>query len=120
MIEELVGRVFATRNAAHLAHWAAKGPGSYAKHMALGGFYDGLVDKIDAIVEMYQGYVGLIGPIKQSTVNPKGIVEHLVEEAEWIAEHRDEIAEDCSAIENQIDDLVGHYLTTIYKLKNLA
>ena len=35
MIEELVSRTFAIRNAAHLAHWRAKGTGSFAKHMAL-------------------------------------------------------------------------------------
>lgn len=120
MIEELVGRVFATRNAAHLAHWAAKGPGSYAKHVALDGFYNELIDKIDTIVEMYQGAHGLIGDVILPKVDPTKIVQHIAEEATWIADCRDDIAEDVDAIKNQIDDLVGHYLTSLYKLKNLA
>ena len=53
MIEELVSRVFAIRNAAHLAHWASQ---SYSEHKALGKFYDGVIDKVDAIIETYQGW----------------------------------------------------------------
>ena len=118
MIEELVGRVFATRNAAHLAHWAAKGPGSYAKHVALGDFYDGLVDKIDTIVEMYQGARELIGNVKIPAVTGD-ITDHIAAEASWIAKYRDNISEEIDAINNVIDDLVGLYLTTHYKLVNL-
>ena len=48
MIEELVARVFALRNAAHLEHWATN---SFSKHMALGSFYDDIIDKTDKLVE---------------------------------------------------------------------
>ena len=58
MIEEFVSRSFALRDAAHLAHWATR---SYSEHVALGEFYDGLLDKVDTIVEAYQGCFGLIG-----------------------------------------------------------
>ena len=44
MIEELVEKVFAARNEAHIAHWATK---SFAKHMALNEFYDNIIDLID-------------------------------------------------------------------------
>ena len=47
MIEDLVSRAFAIRNAAHLAHWATK---SFSEHMALGSFYDEVIEKIDGIV----------------------------------------------------------------------
>jgi len=57
MIEELVTRVFSTRNAAHLAHWKTK---SFAEHSALGDFYDALIDGVDEIIEDYQGAFGLI------------------------------------------------------------
>lgn len=117
MIEELVGRVFATRNATHLAHWKTK---SYAQHVALGDFYDGLVEKLDAIVEMYQGASGLIGGVDVPTAAPKNITAHIRDEADWIAENRDEIADDNDAVKNAIDELVGLYLTTHYKLQNLS
>ena len=58
MIEELIAKVFAAREAAHLEHWRTK---SYAQHQALGEFYDTIIDQIDELVECYQGNFGLIG-----------------------------------------------------------
>lgn len=120
MIEELIGRVFATRNATHLAHWAANGAGSFARHAALGEFYDELIDKIDNIVEMYQGAFGLIGEVNIPDTPVKAVMEHIGDEANWIEEHRKEIACDVCAIENMLDELAGLYLKTFYKLKNLS
>lgn len=122
MMEELVSRTFGVRNAAQLAHWRAKGPGSYAKHSALGSFYDELIDKIDAIVEAYQGLTGSpIGPVKLDAQDTKrDLVGYLEAECEWVTENRDEIADSNSAIENMLDELCGLYLSTIYKLKFLA
>lgn len=120
MIETLVSKVFATRNAAHLAHWAAKGDGSFARHMALGDFYDAIIDKIDTIVEAHQGAFGLIGEVKPETVAKADIVEHIADEAQWIDDNRAKIAGGVRALENLIDDLTGSYLTTYYKLRNLS
>ena len=117
MIEQLVAKVFATRNAVHLAHWET---GSYAQHVALGDFYDGLIGRIDTIVEMYQGAFGKLGNVKAEDVSSSSIMDHIGEEANWIEEHRSEIAGDVCAIENQIDELAGLYLSTFYKLKNLS
>lgn len=122
MIEELISRTFAARNAAHLAHWRAKGPGSYAKHQALGELYDGLVDQIDAIVEAYQGLTGqLVGVVKlDGTDTRRDVIPICTAECEWITENRSEIAEGHPAIENMLDELCGLYLKTTYKLKFLA
>ena len=120
MIEQLIARVFATRNAVHIAHWKSKGDGSFARHMALGDFYDALIDKIDGIVEMYQGAFGLIDKVEPASVDADGIMDHIGEEANWIEDNRSEIAGGVCAIENAIDDLTGTYLRTFYKLKNLS
>lgn len=117
MIEQLVAKVFATRNAVHLAHWKT---GSYAQHVALGDFYDGLIDRIDTIVESYQGAFGKIGNVKVEDVSSSDVMDHIGSEANWIEEHRSEIANDVCAIENLLDDLAGLYLSTFYKLKNLS
>lgn len=117
MIEELIAKVFATRNAIHLGHWKTK---SYAEHVALGDFYDGLVDKIDGIVEMYQGAFKLIDRVDTEPVVGKDIVRHLTDEAMWINDNRETISGDICAIENALDDLAGFYFTTLYKLKNLS
>lgn len=117
MIETLVAKVFATRNAVHLQHWRTN---SYAQHVALGDLYDGLIDKLDSIVEMYQGAFGLIDNVDSEPVVGKDIIRHLTEEAKWINDNRETISRDVCAIENALDDLAGLYHRTIYKLKNLS
>lgn len=117
MIQELVARVFATRNAVHQAHWATK---SFAEHMALGEFYEALPDKLDAIVEMYQGANALIGPVDIEPVVGKDLTKHLQAEARWIDDNREAISGDICALENQLDELAGLYHRTVYKLRFLS
>lgn len=116
MIEQLVSRVFAIRNAAHVAHWATR---IYARHVALGDFYDGVVDKTDAIVEAYQGLFGLIKEVP-ALHYPKGdILKRIGEDARWIEDNRDAISKEHCVLENLLDDLGALYSTTYYKLKFL-
>lgn len=117
MIEEFVSHTFAMRNAAHLAHWATK---SYAEHVALGDFYDALIDKLDAIVEAHQGQFGLIKEVRIVSVSPKGIKGHIKTEMKWLEANRDKIAQKATMIQNMVDDLIALYATTLYKLENLA
>lgn len=117
MIEELVSRVFATRNAVHLAHWATP---SYAEHVALGDFYDALTDKVDAIVEMYQGAFGKIKKPPAKSQVASDLLDHIKAEAQWLEDNRAKIADGVCAIENAVDDLTGVYLRTFYKLNNLS
>jgi len=118
MIEELIARVFKTRNHAHLTHWKTK---SYAEHQALGSFYDDLIDKLDQIVEACQGSKGIIGHVNIATKDESlDIIKLLTEDANWISNNRPRIAHGVPAIENLVDELVGIYLTTLYKLKNLS
>ena len=116
MIEELVSHVCAMRNAAHLAHFSTK---SYSEHKALGKFYDDLIDKIDSIVEAYQGYYGLIGEVRIMMMPKDRIVNTVRTELGWIQTNRDKIAKKNTMIENLIDDLMQTYSTTHYKLVNL-
>jgi hypothetical protein len=43
------------RNSFHKLHLKVKGEGSYAAHIAIGDFYDGLPGHADTLVEGYQG-----------------------------------------------------------------
>lgn len=119
MIEELIHRVFCSRNAAHLAHWRTK---SFAQHQALGSFYDDIIDATDKLVEAYMGASGkVIGEVEVPALPPiKDILKHLSEEVNWIDEHRSEIADGVAALENIVDEIASLYLTTIYKLKQLS
>lgn len=117
MIEELVEKVFAARNEAHIAHWATK---SYAEHVALNEFYDNIIDLVDKLVEAYQGCYGLIHVTKLDTDLEKDILYWLNEDVKWIAENREEISGGVRSLENIIDEISDQYLTTIYKLENLS
>lgn len=118
MIEQLVSRVFYTRDAAHLAHWRTK---SFAQHEALGEFYGTIVGDLDAIVEAFQGCFDLIAkvPPRPGPREVDDMVQHLMEEVEWIDENRERISKDFSAIENLVDTLSATYLSALYKLRNL-
>lgn len=118
MIEELVARVFTARNIAHLAHWKTK---SFSQHMALGDFYDQIIDAIDDIVEAYQGEFQLIGNVNlNSAPSQASIIKYLEGECEWLDENRDAISEGDSSIGNLVDTLHAIYQKTLYKLKNLS
>lgn len=118
MIESLIEKCFKTRNQAHLSHWKTK---SYAEHQALGSFYDDLIDVLDKLVEACQGSRGIIGHVDLSCKDESiDIVKLLSEDANWISKNRARLGHGVPAIENIVDELVGVYLTTIYKLKNLS
>lgn len=118
MIEELVARIFKTRNQAHLAHWKTK---SYAEHKALGSFYDGVIDALDGLVEACQGSKGIIGHVDLSCKDESvDIIKCLTDDANFISKNRTKIAHGVPALENILDEIVALYLKTIYKLKNLS
>lgn len=117
MIEQLVGRTFATRDAVHLLHFRTD---SYAQHEALGALYTALVDKVDEIVEVYQGAKGLINEVPTISRPPLNMITaHLASEAEWIRANRSKISTGVPAIENLLDELCASYLRTVYKLRHL-
>jgi hypothetical protein len=115
-VEKLIDRAFALRGAAHAAHWKATGEGSYARHVALGDFYDGLIDALDKYVEAHQGTFGLVGKLKDDV---EDITAQIRSELVWIAEHRSEIARGVPALENILDELTALHMSTLYKLENL-
>jgi len=119
MIEQLVSRVFYARNVAHFEHWRATGAGSFSKHMALGEFYNEVIEAIDDLVEAYQGAFKLIGNIPAPETVKGDVLALLEADADWIEEHHEDICEGNRAVGNLIDTLTGVYLSTIYKLRNL-
>lgn len=119
-MEELIARIFALRNAAHLAHWAETGPGSFARHMALGDFYEALIAKADSVVEIYQGVFGLVGEVPTYDFDKKDILAQIEADARWIKARRTDIAKGDAVIENQLDELGALYAGTAYKLRFLS
>lgn len=119
MIEQLISRVFYARNVAHFQHWTAKGKGSYARHMALGAFYEDIVGALDALVEAHQAVHGLVGAIPVPEAAHAEALPLLKADAEWIEKNHESLCGRNRAIANLIDGVTGAYLSAIYKLENL-
>jgi len=116
---DFVGTLFLARDVAHSVHLNTR---SFSKHMALNEFYDNIVELADKFAEVYQGRNGLIGPITLMSAKKTGnIVEFLEDSMADIEKMRYECCKkEDTPIQNIIDEIVGQYLSTLYKLKNLA
>lgn len=116
---DFIGTLFLARDVAHSVHLNTR---SYAKHKALKGFYEGVVDLADTMAEAYQGRHGLIGPISlMSAKKTNNILEFLEGQLADIEEMRYKVVDKSdTALQNIIDEIVALYLSTIYKLKFLA
>lgn len=116
---DFVGELFLARDVAHSVHLNTR---SFSKHMALNTFYDEVIELADKFAEAYQGRHGLIGPITlKSARKTTNIVEFLKDSLAEIEANR---YKDCeksdTALQNIIDEIVGLYLSTLYKLQFLA
>ena len=122
-MEELASILFHSQTQAHVFHLGVSGPGAFAAHMALGTYYDEIVDLLDGLVESYQGKYGLIKfkPVINLDNNCDGsnIVAyfdkliHIV----WTLRQAPDLAD--SYIQNQIDGVEELIYSTKYKLVNL-
>lgn len=111
---EFVAVLFLSRDYAHSAHLNTD---SFSQHMALGTFYDEIIELADTFAEAWMGRNGKkIGNIP-TLQSPKGeplavLKRHL----EIVEDTRDFVPESDTALNNIIDEIVGLYLSTIYKL----
>ena len=111
-----VMELFHSRTNAHMQHLRTR---SFAAHMALGTYYDKIVDLTDHLVEAYQGRYGLIDypevPFKQDS-DPITMLKGL---RRYIDDNRLGMTP-YSELQNIIDEIIGLYLSTLYKLRFLA
>ena len=117
--EVFIGHLFLARDVAHSAHLNTR---SYAKHVALNAFYDGIIDLADKFAEAYQGRHGLIGPIElQQATKTNSVLEFLQDSLKTLEDTRYDVCDKSDTpLQNIIDEIVGLYLSTLYKLKFLA
>lgn len=113
---EFIGMLFLARDVTHSVHLNTR---SYAKHKALGHFYDEIIDLADSFAEAYQGRHGLIGGISlQSHEKTANVIEFLQKQLDEIESVRyDVVPKTDTALQNMIDGIVELYLSTLYKLR---
>lgn len=116
---DFVGTLFLARDVAHSVHLNTR---SFSKHSALNSFYDEVVELADKFAEAYQGRHGLIGPISLMSAKKTGnVTEFLESSLADVEDMRYKVCEKTdTALQNIIDEIVGLYLSTLYKLRFLA
>lgn len=117
--DKFIGMLFLARDVTHSVHLNTR---SYAKHVALQGFYEGIIPLADDLAEAYQGRHGLIGPITlHSAKKTTNVIEFLQDQLNDIEEMRYEVVDrKDTALQNIIDEIVNLYLSTLYKLRFLS
>jgi hypothetical protein len=116
-INEMIEKVFCTRNAIHFSHWLT---GSFSTHVALGELYEEIIDAVDNIVETYMGEFGKLKGLECcECVCPDDVIAQLKADSEWIKANRMKISNGSTTIQNLLDGLTGLYNRTIFKLTNL-
>lgn len=108
-MDKMIDTVFKHADQAHIQHLVSE---SYAEHMALGDFYSGVRDALDAFVE---ASIGLDVPVPEKVRPP--ILQQLEDGYVALVEMRDEVCQGATALENLFDNITGTYATAIYKLK---
>jgi hypothetical protein len=115
-ITKLVNRLFESREQSHVYHLQST---EYSKHVALEGYYSGILPLIDIFVEVYQGQFELLGDYYNIEVNDtdkSDMVKYFDDLVDYLKESTSEFESHLKAI---IDDMVILLYQTIYKLKYL-
>jgi hypothetical protein len=119
MIEKFISTLFASRSQAHIYHLQTT---SYAEHVALQDYYEGIIDMIDSIVEAYQGKHGIIknytAPGKFENYGDKNVVNYFKGLAIFCEKAYDKLPSD-SFLQNLYDGVIELIYSTVYKLENL-
>lgn len=117
-MEEIISILFHSRTQAHVFHL---GTDSYAQHVALQKYYDGIVALADGLAEAWQGKYG---KIQFKAVNGieqynglESVIAYFEKILKIIEEKRKGIKE--SYIQNLIDGLEELIYSTLYLLKEL-
>ena len=115
-------KLFESREMAHVYHLQVKGDqGSFAAHMALGEYYNGVLELIDELIETYQGQYDLItgyDSIDTSATSSKDKLEYFKELAQFVIQNKYVmLSKDDTHLQKIVDEVVGLIFRLLYKLR---
>jgi DNA-binding ferritin-like protein len=117
IIGEFVGTLLHSATITHFMHLKVSGEGSFARHSALGTYYDEIVDLTDTLAEAIQGCYGELiedYPTMFANVNSEPL-EYLLMLKDYVANNRSVMPQE-SNIQNEIDTIATLIDSTLYKL----
>ena len=102
----------------HMQHLATK---SYAQHVALGEYYNAIIELADTYAEAYSGAYEQIPITAYSndflvTKDPEAYLKMI---KRYVDAHRTDLPDD-TALQNIVDEIVGQIDSTLYKLRFLS
>lgn len=115
---KLISYLLHSRTQTHIFHLQTR---SYAEHMALNTYYDGIVPLIDGLVESYQGKYGIITDYTNFGIlqyeNTQQVLDYFGALCNGVSQVHSTIED--SYIQNQLDTITELIKSTIYKLTYL-
>jgi hypothetical protein len=122
-MERIASMFLHSRTQAHIFHTRVTGEGSFAAHIALQTYYEGIIPLIDGLVETYQGQYGLIEYKEVNGVDNDASKENMVKYFDNLCKFLDKERKDSklqmSWLQNDLDNVASLLYSTKYKLINL-
>lgn len=120
IVGEFIGTLLHSATITHFMHLKAQGEGSYATHVALGTYYDEIVDLVDGLAEAIQGcYDMIIEDYPNMFANVSGQpLDYMTMLRDYVKDNRAYMPQE-SNIQNEIDTIATLIDSTCYKLRFL-
>jgi DNA-binding ferritin-like protein len=99
----------------HFFHWNTD---SFSKHMALGEYYEEIVELVDDLVESYMGCYEQIKTFPSVYHQPKEAVKYMESLKNFVDDARKDLPQE-TQIQNIIDEIAQLIDSTLYKLRFL-
>ena len=112
---QFVAVLLHSATATHFLHLQSR---NYAEHIALGEYYDAIVELADKWAEAYQGCYNIITGYPSDFALAKDAVQYLRKIKAFVEAIREDLPQD-SALQNIIDEIVDQIASTLYKLRFL-
>lgn len=117
-MEDMASALIASQTQVHIFHLQTK---SYAEHKALQGYYEGIDNLMDSLIESYQGQFGIIANYQSLPISKyegkEQIVSYFEDLMSMIEKNREDLP---SHLQNIVDTIVELITSTLYKIKFLA
>jgi hypothetical protein len=110
-----VSVLFHSATNTHFMHLQTK---SFAQHMALGEYYDAIVELTDKWAEAYQGCYDIITGYPKDFHLATDPVKYLMQIKEFVNDIRKDLPQD-SELNNLVDGIADQIDSTLYKLRFL-
>jgi len=114
-VAEFVATLLHSSTVTHFMHWSTD---SYAKHVALGDYYDQIIDLTDQFAEAYMGRYKQLKTFPSDFHTSEEPVKYLESMKSFVEEGRKHLPQD-SELQNLVDEIADLINSTLYKLKYL-